>query len=106
MNGFTLPLASLSGPLADRLSAMAAGAEDGAVNLGLALLVLLAGWALARGLELGFRSTLRALRFNHRLRSLTGWVALDNGVEASALAGAALFWGTMVLAMLLALDLV
>jgi hypothetical protein len=94
-----------SGILGERLHWLATGARDGLVETALALLVLVVGWAAARAAGLAMTAGLRALRFNHRLRRLTGWRVLEHEVEASTVVTWAAFWGIMLLASLVSLDL-
>ena len=53
-----------------RVSRLGAGVGNGALDLGLAALVGLVGWLLARLLTRLTLLGLRALRFNHGVRSL------------------------------------
>ena len=92
-------------PLADRLGWLAEGARVAAINIGLALAVLLIGWLAARICFSVVQWLLRMLRFNHAVRRMLGQPSLIVGLEASATAGWIVYWGVMLLSGLVALDL-
>ncbi|MBI5838034.1 MAG: hypothetical protein HZB25_12420 [Candidatus Eisenbacteria bacterium] len=98
--------ASTPAPLGDRLGWLGTGVRDAATNVGLALVVLAVGWLLARVCLALVQWLLRKLRFNHVVRRILGQSSLAGSLEASTTAGWIVFWGIMLLAMMVSLDLV
>lgn len=70
----------------------------------LAILVVLVGWLLARLLEVITLHLLRVLRFNQGIRSLFGLSGAPLAHEPAAIASWAVRWLVIVVAVLLAMD--
>jgi len=85
-----------------RLNELMVGAAQGTLNLLLAVLVALVGWAVAALFSGGARALLRALRFNEGVRGMAGGGALRH--EPAGLASWAVYWTIIVFALMLALD--
>jgi len=90
--------------LGQRLSDFGLRARDFAIELGIALLVVLVGWALATALFGLTRALLRALRFNQGMQRLLGGSPAA-AHEPAVLAAWAIYWTTVTVAVLIALDL-
>lgn len=88
--------------LMERLSDMAAGAEQGAISLLLAIAVLLVGWGLATLAAWATRALLRAARFNEGVSGMFGPGAAQH--EPAVLASLAVYWILIAITVMLALD--
>jgi hypothetical protein len=89
--------------LSARLRDMAAGAEQGAINVLLALAVWLVGWGLATLVAWALRGVLRAARFNDAITGLYGTGAAPRH-EPAAFASWATYWVLIAVTAILALD--
>lgn len=87
-----------------RVSALGRNAEQGAIGLLVALLVMGAGWGVATLLSRLLRRLLRALRFDEGVRGLTGARAAARH-EPAGIAAWAVYWLVMACTALLALEL-
>jgi len=90
--------------LVERVRGMGSIAGQVATDWLLALLVVLVGWLLARLLEVITLYLLRALRFNQGVRGLLGASGTPLAHEPAALASWAVRWSMVVVAILLAFD--
>lgn len=90
--------------LSSRLGELGSEAGQGAVNLAVALAVLVVGWALATIVSRLAVVVLRVLRFDDAIRRLLGPRASLRH-EPVAIAGWAAYWAIMVAAILLAFDM-
>ncbi len=100
--GFLLRSATLEAVL-DRARTLISSAAQGALDLLLAVIVVLVGWAVAHLLSRVVLLLLRAVRFNSGVRRLTGAVGALR-YEPAALAAWVVFWSVVALAVLLAAD--
>lgn len=86
----------------ERLGDLGRGAERGALGLGLALLVMIVGWAIAALLSHLLRGVLRALKFDEGVGRVIGSRATARH-EPAQLAAWAMYWlvvtGTAVIAL-------
>ena len=89
--------------LMERLSDMAAGAEQGAINLLLALAVALVGWGVATLLAWVTRVILRAARFNDAMTGMLGPTAAGRH-EPAVFASWMVYWVLIAVTVMLALD--
>jgi hypothetical protein len=89
--------------LMERLSDMAAGLEQGAINFLLALLVVLVGWGVATLSAWLTRALLRAARFNEGVAGMLGPAAAERH-EPAAFASWAVYWALIAVTVMLALD--
>src|SRR5215831_10136140 len=89
--------------LGERLYDFSIKARDGLVDFGLALLIIVVGWALATGLFGVTRGLLRALHFNQAMQRLLGGTPAG-AHEPAVLAAWAVYWTTLTVAVLIALD--
>jgi hypothetical protein len=89
--------------LTSRLRDLGMGAEQGAINLLLALAVGLVGWALATLAAWGLRAILRAARFNDAIAGLYG-TGVAPRHEPAAFASWATYWVLIAITAILALD--
>lgn len=85
-----------------RLDGLGRDAQLAALNVAFAIVVVLAGWALAWLLSALVRIVLRWVRFDDGVRRLIGVPATRH--EPAHLMGQLVFWGVLVAAGLLALD--
>lgn len=90
--------------LVERVRGMGSIAGQVVTDWLLALLVVLIGWLLARLLEVITLYLLRALRFNQGIRGLLGASGTPLAHEPAALASWAVRWIMVVVAFLLAFD--
>jgi mechanosensitive ion channel-like protein len=90
--------------LVERVRGMSSTAAQMTADWLLALVVILVGWLLARLLEVITLYLLRALRFNNGVRGLLGAAGTPLTHEPAALASWAVRWLVVVVAGLLALD--
>ncbi|TMQ70436.1 MAG: hypothetical protein E6K81_12605 [Candidatus Eisenbacteria bacterium] len=90
--------------LVDRIRELGSGAERGGLSLAAAALVLAAGWAVAALLSRVARALLRALRFNDGVRGLLGAQTASRH-EPAGIAAWGIYWIVLVVAGLLALDM-
>ena len=90
--------------LVERVRGMGAATGQVATDWLLALLVVLVGWLLARLFEVITLYLLRALRFNQGVRGLLGAAGTPLAHEPAALASWAVRWSLVVVAVLLAFD--
>ena len=90
--------------LVERVRGMGSIAGQVVTDWLLALLVVLIGWLLARLLEVITLYLLRALRFNQGVRGLLGASGTPLAHEPAALASWAVRWIVVVVAFLLAFD--
>ena len=90
--------------LVERVRGMGAIAGQVITDWLLALLVVLVGWLLARLLEVITLYLLRALRFNQGVRGLLGASGTPLAHEPAAVASWAVRWTMVVVAVLLAFD--
>lgn len=90
--------------LVERVRGMGSMAGQVVTDWLLALLVVLIGWLLARLLEVITLFLLRALRFNQGVRGLLGASGTPLAHEPAALASWAARWTVVVVAFLLAFD--
>jgi hypothetical protein len=88
----------------DRVTALASGLGNGALELGIAVLVCLVGWLLARLLSRLTLLGLRALRFNEGIRRLGNSPGGPERFEPAAIASWAVYWIVLLLAALTAGD--
>jgi len=95
----TTPVASFG----ERLYDFSIRARDGLIDFGLAVLIIVVGWALATGLFGVTRGLLRALRFNQGMQRLLGGSPAA-AHEPAVLAAWAVYWATLTVAILIALD--
>ena len=86
-----------------RLGELARGTGQAAIALGVAIAVLLVGWALASLLSKLVRGLLRVLRFDDAARRLPGPL-LDARHEPSRIVGWAVYWLALAGAALLAAE--
>ena len=91
------------GDLVSRVQSMGAGAERASLTLAAALLVMLVGWLLATILSRLVRALLRALPYNHTVRRLLG-IGPEARHEPAGVVGWAINWLILIIAALLALD--
>lgn len=89
--------------LLDRFDTLGRGAGAGLANLGVALAVLGAGWAVAAVVGRALHASLRALRFDEGMRRLLGSRA-DARHEPAAIAGRIAFGLVLTTAALLAVE--
>ena len=87
----------------ERLYDFSIKARDVLVDMGLAILIVIVGWALATGLFGVTRGLLRALRFNQGIQRLLGGSPAA-AHEPAVLAAWAVYWTTLTVAVLIALD--
>lgn len=87
-----------------RVSRLGAGVGNGALDLGLAALVGLVGWLLARLLTRLTLLGLRALRFNQGVRSLGRTPGGQERFEPAAIASWGVYWIVLLLTALAAGD--
>lgn len=90
--------------LVERVRLLLEVAAEGALDLLLALVVALVGWALAELLSRFTRWVLRVLRFNDGARALFGWRGDRPQHEPAALAGWLVYWSLLAVSLMLALD--
>lgn len=93
-------------PVADvlaRLSEMGRQVEGGLLNLGIAVVVFLLGWAVAIGVARLLRGLLRAARFNQAVRGALGDVFTARH-EPAAVASWAVYWTILTIGILVALE--
>lgn len=86
-----------------RLETLGRGAGQGAVNLGIALAVMILGWAVATLAAAVVRALLGALRFNAMIRKMLGPRAVARH-EPVALGTWAVYWLVLASAALLAFE--
>ena len=91
-------------PVWDRLTTLGTGVGSGALDLGLAMLVGLVGWLLARVLTRITLLGLRALRFNEGLRRLGKSPGGPERFEPAAIASWCVYWVVLLLTALAAGD--
>ena len=89
--------------LTARLSEMAAGIEQGAINFLLALAVGLVGWGVATLAAWVTRALLRSARFNEAVAGMLGPSAAERH-EPAAFASWAVYWSLIAVTVMLALD--
>jgi len=89
--------------LGQRLSDFGARAREGAIDVGIAVLLVLVGWLLAIGLFGLTRAILRAAHFNQGMQRLLGGSPAA-AHEPAVLAAWAVYWSTLTVAILIALD--
>ena len=104
MNAFVLQTTSPFSALLVRLQSMGGYAREGAIVLGAAVLVLLAGWLLAMLLGLLVRAILRVTGFNRAAKPLFAEGPLE-AHEPAMVAGEVVRWLTVIAAAILAIDL-
>ena len=104
MNPFILQTSSPFSALLVRLQSMGGYARDGALVVGVAVLVLIVGWVLALLLGLLVRAILRVTGFNRAARPLFADGPLE-GHEPAMVAGEAIRWLAFIGAAVLAVDL-
>ncbi len=88
----------------DRVSNLLANAARGGLDLGIALVIGLVGWLLARLLARITLLLLRAVRFNHAMRSLGGAGGPER-FEPAALASWGVYWAVLLLTVMVASDI-
>lgn len=89
--------------LMDRLDVLGRGAGQTALDVALAMALMLAGWGVAVLLGNLVRGALRALRFDDAVRRLSGSHA-TSAHDPSALAGRAAYWVVLASAAMLAFE--
>lgn len=89
--------------LVERLSDMAAGLEQGAISVLLAIAVVLVGWGVATLVAWVTRALLRSARFNEAVAGMLGPAATERH-EPAAFASWAVYWGLIAITAMLALD--
>lgn len=104
MNPFILQTSSPFSALLVRLQSMGGYARDGALVVGVAVLVLIVGWVLALLLGLLVRAILRVTGFNRAARPLFADGPLE-AHEPAMVAGEAIRWLAFIGAAVLAVDL-
>lgn len=104
MNPFILQTSSPFSALLVRLQSMGGYARDGALVVGVAVLVLIVGWVLALLLGLVVRAILRVAGFNRAARPLFADGPLE-AHEPAMVAGEAIRWLAFIGAAVLAVDL-
>ncbi len=88
----------------DRVTTLLTGVGNGALEAGIAVLVGLLGWLIARLLSRLTLIVLRALRFNQGLRSVGDAPGGSERFEPAALVSWAVYWLVLLLAALVAGD--
>ena len=104
MNPFILQTSSPFSALLVRLQSMGGYVRDGALVVGVAVLVLIVGWVLALLLGLLARAILRITGFNRATRPLFAEGPLE-AHEPAVVAGEAFRWIVFIAAAVLAIDL-
>jgi hypothetical protein len=89
--------------LVSRVEELGRNAEGGLLTFSAAAVVLLVGWAIAAVLSRVARALLRALHFNQGVRRLLGAPGTSRH-EPAGVAGWAIYWLVLAVALLLALD--
>jgi hypothetical protein len=84
------------------LNSLYAGAGEGMLSLGLAIVIALVGWAVAQLAAAAMRVLLRLLRFNQGVRGLFGPAAFTH--EPAELVSWAVYWVVLVIGLMLAGD--
>lgn len=90
--------------LVDRVQRLLDVTAAGAVDVLLALAVLIVGWALAEILSRLVRGLLRLLRFNQAVGTVFGWHGGTPQHEPAALASWLVYWSLLAVTLVLALD--
>lgn len=90
--------------LVTRLEELGRTAGQGALNVGVVVVVILLGWAIATPLARLVRGGLRAIRFDAGMRRVLGQRATARH-EPAGVAAWAVYWGVIACAALLAFEL-
>jgi hypothetical protein len=102
MRALVIPQLGPWDDLMAHLNNLYAGAGEGALAIGLAIVVALLGWAVAQLAAAAMRVILRLVRFNQGVRGLFGASALS--YEPSELVAWGVYWVVLVIGLMLAGD--